>query len=273
MKAVLGTYKNPETDVQKKKSTRSHWENFWSAKKDVHEVYSNDNRVLRHVLKMTNLEGKRVLEVGAGTGRDSFGMVEHGASVFMLDYSKNSLNIIKNIATDEKVDVNPVGGNAFALPFANDSFDLVFHQGLLEHFREKEANALLKENIRVLKSGGLLLVDVPQRYHIYTVMKHILIAFDKWFAGWEREFSVRELDMLLRSLGVVPLYHYGEWMYPSLLYRVVREGLRKLGIKLPLNPTPFKPLTELRRKIRENLRNTPIVLHTSLSCGVISKKP
>ena len=102
----------------------------------------------------------------------------------------NSLNIIKNIATEEKVEVNPVGGNAFSLPFPDASFDLVFHQGLLEHFRQKEANNLLKENIRVLKSGGLLLVDVPQRYHIYTVMKHILIALDKWFAGWEREFSI-----------------------------------------------------------------------------------
>ena len=26
-----------------KVSTKSHWENFWSEKKEVHEVYSNDN--------------------------------------------------------------------------------------------------------------------------------------------------------------------------------------------------------------------------------------
>lgn len=254
-------------------STKSHWENFWSEKKEVHEVYSNDNRVLRNVLSSIDLRGKRVLEVGAGTGRDSFGMVEHGASVFMLDYSINSLNIIKNIATEEKVEVNPVGGNAFSLPFPDASFDLVFHQGLLEHFRQKEANNLLKENIRILKSGGLLLVDVPQRYHIYTVMKHILIALDKWFAGWEREFSIPEVDKLLRSFGVVPTYRYGEWMYPSLFYRVMREGFKKIGVTLPLNPTPIKPLTSFRKKVRESIRRTPFVLYTSLSCGIICKKP
>lgn len=257
----------------RRESTKAHWDSFWSNKKEVHEVYSNADRVLRNVLKVTDLHNKCVLEVGAGTGRDSFGMVEHGASVFMLDYSTNSLNIIKNIATEEKVYVSPVGGNAFSLPFPDGSFDLVFHQGLLEHFREKEAHSLLRENIRVLKQGGLLLVDVPQRYHIYTVMKHILITVDKWFAGWEREFSVPELDRLLRSLGVEPIYKYGEWMYPSVFYRIIREGLRKIGITLPLNPTPIRPLTNLRRKVRESLRRTPLVLYTSLSCGIICKKP
>ncbi len=254
-------------------STKSHWENFWSEKKEVHEVYSNNNRVLRNVLSITDLRGKRILEVGAGTGRDSFGMVEHGASVFMLDYSTNSLNIIKNFAAEEKVEVNPVGGNAFSLPFPDGSFDLVFHQGLLEHFREKEANNLLKENIRILKSGGLLLVDVPQRYHIYTAMKHILITLDKWFAGWEREFSIQQLDELLRSFDVVPIYRYGEWMYPSLFYRVMREGFKKIGIALPLNPTPIKLLTNFRKKVRESIRNNPFVISTSISCGIVCKKP
>ena len=256
-----------------RESTKSHWEDFWAKKKEVHEVYSNDNRVLRNLEKLAGMKGKRVLEVGAGTGRDSFGLVEHGAEVFMLDYAASSLQIIKNIATQEQIDVSPVGGNAFSLPFPDGTFDIVFHQGLLEHFREKEAANLLRENIRVLRKSGILLVDVPQRYHIYTVMKHILIAMDKWFAGWEREFSIPELDKLLRSLGVEPFYRYGEWMYPSLFYRVVREAAMKVGVKLPLNPTPVKALTQVRKKIRESVRNTPISLYTSLSCGIVSRKP
>lgn len=257
----------------KRESTKSHWEDFWTAKKEVTEVYSNDNRVLRNLLEVTDLRGKKVMEIGAGTGRDSFGMVEKGASVFMVDYATSSLQIIRNIAIEEKIEVNTVGGNAFSLPFPDGAFDVVFHQGLLEHFRENDASNLLKENIRVLKKGGYLLVDVPQRYHVYTVMKHILIYMDKWFAGWEREFSIPELDKVLRSQGVKPVYKYGEWMYPSLFYRVMREGLRKFGIRLPLNPTPLKPLTSLRKKVRESLRRTPLAIYTSLSCGIISRKP
>lgn len=257
----------------RRESTKSHWDNFWSEKKEVHEVYSNDDRVLRNLRKIIDFKDKRVLEVGAGTGRDSFGMVAQGATVFMLDYSPNSLKIIKSLAEEEKIDVSPVGGNAFSLPFPDESLDVVFHQGLLEHFREQQADLLLKENIRVLKHGGLLLVDVPQRYHIYTVMKHMLIAMDKWFAGWEREFSVGELERLLRALGVQPVYRYGEWMYPSLFYRVAREAFKKIGIGLPLNPRPVKSLANFRKRIREGLRSTPLVLNTSISCGVLCKKP
>ena len=43
-------------------------------------------------------------------------------------------------------------GDAFALPFADGTFDVVFHQGLLEHFRNPDD--LIAENARVLKPGG-----------------------------------------------------------------------------------------------------------------------
>jgi ubiquinone/menaquinone biosynthesis C-methylase UbiE len=255
-----------------KESRRSNWENFWDEKKDVHEVYSNSDRVVRNLSKIVDLKGKKILEVGAGTGRDSFPLVGHGAEVFQLDYSINSLRIMKRLADEEKISVSIVGGDTFCLPFHDGTFDIVFHQGLLEHFRPQQAEALLRENIRILKKGGLLLVDVPQRYHIYTVIKHFLIAINKWFAGWEREFSVGELRGEMERLGLETVHIYGEWMYPSLFYRATREALLKAGIKLPLYPTLFRPLTSMRRSVREALRDTPIAVNTSLSFGLVGKK-
>ena len=200
-----------------KESRRSNWENFWEEKKDVHEVYSNSDRVVRNLSKIVDLKGKKILEVGAGTGRDSFPLVQKGAEVYQLDYSINSLRIMKHLADEEKIPVFIIGGDTFCLPFHDETFDIVFHQGLLEHFRPQQAEALLKENIRILKKNGLLLVDVPQRYHVYTIIKHFLIAINKWFAGWEREFSVGELRREMEGLGLQTVHVYGEWMYPSLV--------------------------------------------------------
>lgn len=256
-----------------KESRRSNWEQFWDEKQEVAEVYSNSDRVSRNLLAVADLRGKSVLEVGAGTGRDSFPLIRSGARVFQLDYSINSLRIMKHVAETERLDVAILGGDTFQLPFRDGVFDVVFHQGLLEHFRPKEAEALIRENVRVVKPGGYLLVDVPQRYHVYTLVKHFLIAIDQWFAGWEREFSVPELQDILRRHGLLIVRTYGEWMYPSLFYRATREALRKAGIRLPLYPTLFKPLTELRRRVREGLRETAIVHHTSLSFGIIAQKP
>ncbi len=254
-----------------KESRLEHWETFWEEKKEVKEVYSNSDRVVRNIKKIADVRGKKILEIGAGTGRDSFPFVELGAEVYQLDYSFNSLKIMKKIAEEEKMDVKIVGGDTFMLPFKDETFDIIFHQGLLEHFRYAKAEALLKENIRVLKTGGLLCVDVPQRYHIYTVIKTFLIAINKWFAGWERSFSVSELKKEMERLGLTTVHIYGEWMYPSLFYRASREALLKLGLKLPLNPK-IPLLTNIRKTLRNSLRDTPLAYYTSLSMGVIGKK-
>lgn len=258
--------------VAEKESRHENWEAFWQEKKDVEQVYSNADRILRNLLRVTDLRGKMVLEVGAGTGRDSFPLMEHGAHVVQLDYAENSLRILKGLGEDLSLPATIVGGDTFQLPFRDETFDVVFHQGLLEHFRHPQAEALLKENIRVLKRGGFLLVDVPQRYHVYTVVKHLLMAVNKWFAGWERSFSVGELRSRMRALGLSPVHTYGEWMYPSFFYRSFREVLKRIGFTLPLNPQPIKTISRLRKGVRAGLLETWLPLYTGISIGVIGKK-
>jgi len=256
-----------------KESRREHWETLrQEKKKNVEQVYSNEDRILRQLLHVCDLRGKSVLEVGAGTGRDSFPLIEYGAKVVQLDYSVNSLQILKSLSEELSVQTNIVGGDTFQLPFRDETFDVVFHQGLLEHFRHPQALALLEENIRVLKQGGFLLVDVPQRYHLYTVVKHILIAIDKWFAGWERSFSTPELTSLLQSLGLSTVHAYGEWMYPSFFFRAFRSVLKKTGVTLSKNPQPIRFLTTLRKNIRLSMLKTALPLYTGISIGAIGKK-
>lgn len=256
-----------------KESRRENWETFWDEKQDIETVYSNAGRVHRNLRQITDLRGKNILEIGAGTGRDSFSLVSDGAFVTQLDYAENSLRILKRLSDEKRIPVRIVGGDTFALPFRDGSFDIVFHQGLLEHFRKPVAELLLRENIRILKPGGLLLVDVPQRYHSYTLVKHLLIAVDKWFAGWERSFSVHELRSLLRRLGLTPVFSYGEWMYPSFFYRATREALKKVGVTLPLAPTIHRSLSDARAQIRSSLLRTSLPLYTGISIGVVGKKP
>ena len=254
-----------------RESNRGHWETFWKERHDVAEVYSNENRILRNLTTVLDIRGKRILEIGAGTGRDSFPLAREGALVYQLDYAYHSLFILKKLAQEGQVPTMILGGDTFQLPFKDETFDVVFHQGLLEHFRKPHAERLLRENIRVLKRGGLLLVDVPQRYHPYTLAKHLLIAFDKWFAGWERSFSLPELAGLMRRLGVTPVFSYGEWMVPSFFYRVFREMLKKVRVVLPLYPR-LGPFTRVRAAVRSVLHRTGLPRFTGISIGVIGRK-
>ena len=67
--------------------------------------------------------GDRVLEIGCGTGHFSAYFKELGADVVGLDTSPEMLKLAKDLRGELKIDFNQ--GDAYHLPFADNSFDLV----------------------------------------------------------------------------------------------------------------------------------------------------
>lgn len=256
--------------MRSKESTMAHWETFWKNKKQIEEVYSNEDRIYLNLRQVTEIPGKKILEVGAGSGRDSFKLADEQGTVFVLDYSPQALKIIQELNKNSEDQVYLILGDAIQIPIRDESMDVVFHQGLMEHF--KEPLSLLQQQFRILKRGGFLLVDVPQKYHIYSLIKHILIFFNQWFAGWETEFSIRQLKKLLERSGFSIRHQYGRWMRPSLCYRVAREVLKKINIRLPLYPAGFKVMDKIRAGLRDRLNSKLWAFYTFVDIGVIGQK-
>jgi SAM-dependent methyltransferase len=252
-------------------STEAHWSRFWRERARIDEVYPTEGRVVEPILAQGPVRGRRVLEVGAGSGRDSVALAAEGAHAFVLDYSAASLEVANAVAGREGQRVHLVRADALRLPFREGTFDVVFHQGLLEHFRDPLP--LLRENVRVLGPRGILLVDVPQRFHLYTVLKHLLIAAGKWFAGWETEFTIGELEGLLRRAGVTVTGRYGTWMVPGLFYRSLRLVLLKSRLaRLPLYPPPVPLVSRLAAAARSRFRRTRISYYTYFVIGALGRK-
>ena len=171
--------------------------------------------MLSELQNAVNVKEKKILEVGAGMGGDSVRLAKLDAKVTAVDYIDEALDAIDEYAKKQKEDVDTVRGDTRELPFKDETFDIVFHQGLLEHFRDPLA--ILNEHVRVLKKGGYLLVDVPQKYTTYTIKKKIAIFRGTWFAGWERAFSIGELEELFRQEGLTVVRSYG-WGYYGKLH-------------------------------------------------------
>jgi len=247
-------------------SEKHHWDDFWAASQNLEDVYTTDDRITEFLASRMTLEGMRVLEVGAGTGRDAARLAGLGAEVWTLDYSETSLRLMSEKLAQP---LHIVCGDALALPLETGTFDLVFHQGLLEHFRNP--GALLAENHRILRTGGYVLVDVPQRFHYYTLLKHILMFFDRWFAGWETEFSVRELEQLVADSGFEVVDMYGHNLYPPVWYRGVRRVLLKAGMRLPMYPFDSPTMRSLRAGSRRMLPRE-LRLSTSMVIACFGRK-
>ncbi len=249
---------------------RQVWERFWDEEKPIAEVYANSGRIVEKICQLGPVAGKMILEVGAGSGRDGLALAQKGARIVFLDYAVNSLRVIQKMARAENRSVLLVRGDAFRLPFKSGSIDVAYHQGLLEHFTAPLG--ILSENARVLKIGGYAIADVPHRWHVYTVVKHILIRLHKWFAGWETEFTRPQLERLFQQAGLMPHGFYGDWMRPSFAYRVLREVGKKAAIRLPLYPKPIPVLHPLRRTLARWFKKTAISRYTYMDIGVIGKK-
>jgi len=250
-------------------STKAHWDAYWKENLDPHVTYDNDNRVVNAILALGDVTGKRILEVGAGSGRDSIALAKAGARVTVIDYVRSSLNVVATNAAAAGVNITMVCGDGTGMPFPEGTFDVVFHQGLMEHFRDERP--LLRDNRRVLKPGGHVVIDVPQRWHIYTVGKKILIALDKWFAGWETEYSIGQLRRLVESEGFRVTARFGDWMIPGFFYRAFRYALRPAGVNLPRQPK-MGVIGRANDAWRTWFRGRPLSYYTFAMIGVVGRK-
>jgi ubiquinone/menaquinone biosynthesis C-methylase UbiE len=110
------------------------------------------NKIIESGLELT---GSRCLEVGCGRGSLSAYFADAGWDCSLIDLSPSVINLAKDAFDKQGLRADFRVGNCLDLPYGDNYFDLLFSIGLLEHFEEIEK--VLKEQIRVLKPGGLFL--------------------------------------------------------------------------------------------------------------------
>lgn len=114
--------------------------------------------------------GKRVLEIGCGTGCDLLQFAKHGAIATGVDITPGHLKLARrrlgNLATVVEAD-------ARKLPFPNGSFDYVYSHGVLHH--SDEPRRVVEEIFRVLRPGGRFNVHVYALFSwtaLWTLLRH-----------------------------------------------------------------------------------------------------
>ena len=111
------------------------------------------------------LDDRTVLEIGSGAGQCSRWVRTRGGRTFGLDLSSRQLQHGKRLDEETGVRVPSVLGTATQLPFADDSFDVVFSSfGALQFVAD--ITAAVAEAARVLRPGGRFAFSVthPTRW-------------------------------------------------------------------------------------------------------------
>ncbi len=128
-------------------------------------LFEDEEKVRESMIDMLDLKPEhRVLEVGCGTGRDSYRLarrLDERGELFLQDLSPGMVHACvrrmgeygKAMKLSCRIDYSI--SNATYLPFPDDSFDALFHFGGFNEFSDHKATAT--EFTRVVKPGGIVL--------------------------------------------------------------------------------------------------------------------
>ena len=137
------------------------WHRYRRTQLDHDEVSESEQHfLLKSALRPEEMKGKLVLDVGCGMGRFAEVATRWGARVVGIDLSAAAEVAAQNLASREFVALQ---ADVFALPFAAESFDVIYSMGVLHHTPDCEA--AVKTLGKYLKPGGVLSVWLYSGYN------------------------------------------------------------------------------------------------------------
>lgn len=118
--------------------------------------------ILSEFAKNGGLKGKKILEIGCGCGEASVYFAKQGAVVTATDISNGMVRLTQRVADYHQVSLTGLVCSADALPFPENSFDIVYGANVLHHV---DMAKTLDEIRRVLKPGGIFACWDPILYN------------------------------------------------------------------------------------------------------------
>jgi len=142
-----------------------------------------DQPCIHAFAQFTRYYGKRVLEVGFGSGTDFIQWLRAGAVATGIDLTEEALDNLNHrikvygLPAPERIQV----GDAEALPFESNSFDLGYSFGVLHHTPNTEK--AIAELVRVVQPGGeikIMLYNLNSLCVFKTWVKYAVLRGRPW---------------------------------------------------------------------------------------------
>ena len=182
-----------------------HFADVFDEKMNMYDLRMRLKLVYGDFLK-ENLQGKKLLDAGCGTGYFSKAAVERGADVTSMDLGENLLAKVK-----EKCNSTCVKGSILEMPFEDNSFDYVISSEVIEHV--PAPLDAIPEIYRVLKPDGTMVLTTPNKHWHFAI--DIANAMKlRPYQGLENWVSLQELRNSALEAGFKVVDESGLHLFP-----------------------------------------------------------
>jgi ubiquinone/menaquinone biosynthesis C-methylase UbiE len=160
---------------------------------------------LHHLVRLVDFDGysgRSVLDVGCGAGVDLARFARGGAEVTGVDVARSAIGLAQTNFRQQGLRGRFEVANGEQLPFADNSFDLVYAHGVVQYTAQPQR--LVDECRRVLKPGGDAVFQVYNRVSWLNALSKLMkVGLEHEDAPVLLRFSIGEFRRLLHGFGEV----------------------------------------------------------------------
>lgn len=160
---------------------------------------------LHHLPRLVDFDGyrgQRVLDVGCGAGTDLVRFARGGAIVTGVDVAASAIALARENVRQQGLEADLREADGEDLPFADESFDLVYAHGVVQYTTNDRA--LVAECRRVLKTGGTAVFQVYNRVSwLNGLSKLMKVGLEHEDAPVLKKYSAREFRDILAGFREV----------------------------------------------------------------------
>lgn len=161
------------------------WKSYWSNVDVEKEVRKCSDDELWSLIKKYVKKEDKILDAGCGLGRWVIFLSKKGYQIIGVDNYKEAISRLKKADSFLSLKVADV----CKLPFKNEEFDVYLSFGVVEHFENGPTKALREAN-RVLKRGGLIILETPH--------DNLLRRFKRFCGRFKRFFKKQKVTIPLQ---------------------------------------------------------------------------
>ena len=137
-------------------------------------------------MRLPHGDNRVLLDVGCNWGRWSVAASKKRYAVVGIDPSLDAILAALRVADQLSINAVYMVADVRALPFANETFDVVFSYSVLQHFSAEDAAAAMTEMSRVLRNPGSCLVQLANSYGMRSLWNQARRGFKE-----PKNFEVR----------------------------------------------------------------------------------
>ena len=149
--------------------------------------------------------GELLLDIGCNWGRWSIAAAQSGYRPIGVDPSFEAIVAARRIARQLGADTRYVVADARRLPFADDTFDVVFSYGVLQHFSKSDVAISVDEIARVVKRSGYSWVQMPNSLGALNAIRLAQRRFREGDEFEVRYWTPSELKRVFGRIGPTEL--------------------------------------------------------------------